>query len=91
MKIKGKFVAMLIGENSDVRTRKSDGQHYSFNTVAIMQDGLVDNIRVEATLFQSLKDMEHFVKYVMYFEFNTDYNSFVIMDMQPFTGASGGK
>lgn len=82
MKVKGKFVAMLIGENSEVRTRKSDGQLYSFNTVAIMQGGLVDNIRVEETLFKHLKDKEHFKMYDMYFVFDTDYNNFMVVDVK---------
>lgn len=84
MKLQGKFVAMLIGENSEVRQRKTDGVMYSFRTVAVMQNGLVDNLRIEENLFNGLKDMEHFKQYEMYFVFDSQYNSFLVTDMQPF-------
>ena len=82
MLINGKFVAMLLGENSEVRTRKSDGQLYSYNTVAIMQNGMVSNLRVDDKLFQDLKNMEHFKQYEMFHTFNTDYNDFKVVDMR---------
>lgn len=87
MIIKGKFVAMLIGENSEVRNRKTDGQLYTYRTVAIMQDGLVDNVRIDEPIFNDLKNMEHFKQYEMFFTFNTDYSNFLITDMRLFGGA----
>lgn len=82
MTLKGKFVAMLLGENSEVRNRKSDGQLYAFNTVAIMQNNQVCNLRVHEKLFPELKNMEHFKQYEMFFELNTDYNNFIVIDMR---------
>lgn len=84
MKVQGKIVAMLIGENCDLRARKTDGVMYSFRTVAVMQNGLVDNLRVEEDMFNRLKDMEHFKQYEMFFTFDTQYQNFVVVDMKPF-------
>lgn len=84
MKIKGKFVAMLLGEKSEVRTRKTDNQMYTFSTVAIMQNGEVDNVRVETELAKELPNMEHFKKYEMAFEFDTTYNNMLVVDMRLF-------
>lgn len=84
MKIKGKFVAMLLGEKSEVRTRKTDNQMYTFSTVAIMQNGEVDNVRVETELAKALPNMEHFKKYEMAFEFDTTYNNMLVVDMRLF-------
>lgn len=82
MLLNGKFVAMLIGENSELRTRKSDGVVYAYNTVAVMQNGMVANLRVDDKLFQALKDMEHFKQYEMCHVYNTDYSSFMVTDMR---------
>lgn len=84
MKLKNNFVAMLIGENSELKTRKSDGTMYSYNTVAIMQDGMVDNLRAHENFFKALKDMEHFKMYQFAAEFNTDYKEYVVMDARLF-------
>ena len=82
MKLQNKFVAMLIGENSELRQRKTDGSMYSFRTVAIMQNGLVDNIRVEEDLFNTLKDKEHFKQYEMFAYYDTQYSNYVVVDMR---------
>lgn len=86
MKIKGKFVAMLIGENSELRTRKTDGQPYAYNTVAIMQDGMVDNLRVEDGFFKELKNYEHFKQYEFQHTYDTQYSNFVVVAAKPFGG-----
>jgi len=82
MLLKQKFIATLIGENAGLRERKSDGSMYTYHTVAILQDGMVANIRVEEKLFNALKDMEHFKLYEMCSVFNTDYNSLMVTDMR---------
>ena len=82
MKLQNKFVAMLVGENSELRQRKTDGSMYSFRTVAIMQNGLVDNIRVEESLFNTLKDKEHFKQYEMFAYYDTQYSNYVVVDMR---------
>lgn len=84
MKLQNRFVAMLIGENAELRQKKSDGSMYYFRTVAIMQNGLVDNLRVEDNLFDGLKDKEHFKQYEMYAYYDTQYSSYVVTDMKPF-------
>ena len=84
MKLQNRFVAMLIGENCELRQRKADGVMYSFRTVAVMQNGLVDNLRVEENLFNALKDMEHFKQYDMFAYYDTQYGSYVVSDMKPF-------
>ena len=82
MKLQNKFVAMLVGENSELRQRKTDGSMYSFRTVAIMQNGLVDNLRVEEDLFNTLKDKEHFKQYEMFAYYDTQYSNYVVVDMR---------
>ena len=82
MKIRGNFIAMLLGEKSELRERKSDGQLYNFNTVAIMQDSDVGSIRVHEDVFKDLKNMEHFKVYEMQYEFNTEYNNYIVIGIK---------
>lgn len=82
MKVKSQFVAMLLGENSEVRNRKSDGQMYTFCTIGIMQDGQVANIRTTPDIFKDLQNHEHFKKYRFWAEYDTDYPGYVVVDLQ---------
>ena len=87
MNLKGKFVALLIGECTEMKVKKGTGEIYPWNTVAIVQDGMAANLRItDGELFKALKDQEHFKRYEFVFEYNTDYQNFVVVNFKPYAG-----
>lgn len=91
MNLKNTFTAMLIGENQELKKKKTDGSLYPYTTVAIMQDGAVANLRMMDDGFQEVQKLEHFKNYKFTAEYNTDYDRYMVVAITPVMTMPGGK